>query len=184
MTTWTDKAGRLLSVLPAKDGSPARLVIGSAGTEPLGCVAFWLDGEADLAEVAVAMHAANGQPAPLILERPEVDPEVSAELGPLGVWLSEGGDVVLGFGTAAVPLDGMALKLAALIAATAEAARSRKREPEPDPADVTRLAALVVASREKHGGWPLDEGDLAADLLRAGVNIDAVNLPGEGDGHG
>lgn len=52
------------------------------------------------------------------------------------------------------------------------------QEPEPDPADVERLAVLVT------GASRMAPEDAARYLLRAGVSIDQVNLPGEGNGNG
>lgn len=172
MTSWTDKAGHVLAVMPADGLNPARLVIGQAEIEPLDCARFWLDGEADLAEVAVAMFTANGKPAPLILPRPEVNPEVSEHDGEIGVWLSHGGEVIIGMGGFCVrrSADG-ADKAAALIAGYAQASRSRK--PEPATADVERMAGLFTeASR-------MAPEDAARYLLRKGVT-----LPGGDGGNG
>jgi hypothetical protein len=161
LTTWTDEHGTKLRVLP---GIPAKLTIHEEGAADAGV--FELDDPGLFTDVSIEILKAAGHPAPVILQRPDIDPAVSADLGPLGVWLAEGGDVVLAFGSRsiAVPLQpAAALTLAALIAAYAEASGSR--DPEPDPADVERLASLVTeASR-------MSPGDAARYLLGKGVRL-------------
>jgi hypothetical protein len=172
VTTWTDKTGRMLAVMPAEGDSPARLVVALPGAAHP--VAFWLDGEADVAEVAVALFTANGHRAPVITPRPDVDVSAPLVFGPLRFRVAGRGVAVQAGAVREEWSPGRTRQVAGAMVALADAAESR-----PDLADVARLAALVVASREKRGGWPLDEGDLAADLLRAGVT-----LPAEGDGNG
>ena len=160
MPSWTDKTGRTLFVVPPDGSNPGRLAVGSED-EP----AIWLDGSIDAAEVAVALFTAQGQPAPVILPRPDIDPAVSADLGSFGVWLSDVGNVIFAFGSAAIDLEpGSALKVAALIAAYAEAATAA-RGAEPDPAGVEHLAALITeASR-------MSPEDAARYLLGKGVRL-------------
>lgn len=172
MTSWTDKAGHVLAVMPADDGNPARLLIGQAGTEPLDCARFWLDGEADLAEVAVALFAANGKPAPVITPRPDVDTSEPVNFrGFRLVAVDLGRQVRVEAGETCEVLPPHAVRqFAGLLVAFADAAEAAAG---PGPADVERMAALVTeASR-------MAPEDAARYLLRAGVT-----LPGGDGGNG
>ncbi len=180
MTSWTDKTGRTLEVIPAGDDNPARLVITLPGIA-YHPAAFWLDGETDLAEVAVALFAANGKPAPVITPRPDVDTGRQYDFGPLrmrvnprarGVDLEEG---VSSWHWA----PSVARQAAGCLVALADAA-----ETEPGPAEVDALAMVLMESNPTVMG--LDGArPTARRILAAGYRKPAgTTLPGEGSGNG
>jgi hypothetical protein len=129
----------------------------------------------DLPGVFAGLCAEAGIPVPVVLGRPEIDPAVSAELGPLGVWLAEGGDVVVAFGSrsTAVPLEpAAALEFAALVAAYAEA--RILQEAVPSAADVDALAAVLMEGNPTVMG--LDGArPTARRILAAGYRLEAGN---------
>ena len=175
-TSWTDKTGRTLTVMPAEGDKPARLVIALPGIAHHPAAVF-LDGETDLAEIAVAMHAANGKPAPVITPRPDVDTSEPVNFrGFRLVAVDLGRQVRIETGDACEVMPPHAVRqFAGLLVAFADAAEAAA---EPDPADVERLAVLVT------GASRMAPEDAARYLLRHGVSIDQVNLPGEGNGNG
>ena len=165
MTTWTDETGRSLTVEPADGDNPARLV-----TEAQGVTAsFWVTGSAR-EEVGAAILAACGLPAPVVLERPEIDPAVSASDGDFRVWLSDG--VVVSLGGACIERSAdRALGMAALLAAYALALKARKAEPP--AAEVDALAMVLVEGRDAmglDGARPLARRILAAGYRRGEGN--------------
>lgn len=177
MTNWTDFRGTLLEI--AGGDGRARLEVTSRAdlmgqTEPGSSRHVWLK-PGDLAGVAVALFKAAGQAAPVIIPRPDVDTTRSQEVGPWLLAVTRD----RGVGLARTDAPGRALapyearRLAGLLVAYADAA-----EAEPDPGDVERLAVLVT------GASRMAPEDAARYLLRHGVSIDQVNLPGEGNGNG
>lgn len=167
MTSWTDKTGRTLHVIPAGGDNPARLVIEVPG-KALHPVAFRLDGNADLAEIAVAMFAANGQPAPVITPRPNID--TSHPTPYEGITLSAEPDRVV-----RIAMDGGCVfrelePHAARVLAGALVTYADAVESEPDPADVKRLAEALAATGMA-AAWAAQYEDVARHLLRSGKVI-------------
>jgi hypothetical protein len=176
VTNWTDFRGTLLEI-GGGDGR-ARLEVTSRAdlmgqTEPGSSRYVWLK-PGDLAGVAVALYEAAGQPAPVIIPRPDVDPGTEYLFGPLRMRVSRARGVDLSAGNSSWHYDPSSARQAAgTLVALADAAGQ-----EPDPGDVERLAVLVT------GASRMAPEDAARYLLRAGVSIDAVNLPGEGGDRG
>lgn len=172
MTSWTDKTGRRLTVLRRDALNPARVVVTGLPREDghPDTVAFHLDGEADLAEVAVAMFTADGQPAPVITPRPEVTTR-RHQFGPylsLSVEPSRRVRVAMTGGGFEELEPSSARRLAGLLVAYADAA-----EQEPDPAEVDALAMVLM---EGTGGMGLDGArPLARRILAAGWKREARN---------
>ncbi len=91
---------------------------------------------ADFPALIAALYEAAGLPAPLILERPEIDPGTAKGVNVFTVDLDR--DLSVRVGTAkGVPLaPSVARHLASVIAAYADAAEAAR---EPDPDDLTEL---------------------------------------------
>ena len=118
-----------------------------------------------------ALYAAAGKPEPVILDRPDIDPQTCKGVNLFNVWLDRDRNVYVGRGgndTGLAP--SVARLLACLIAAYADAA-----EREPDPAEVEELATLLHDTRETgvkggHGEWDVRD---ARAILRAGYKREA-----------
>ena len=97
------------------------------------------------AGIAAAMHEAAGLPAPVILERPEIDPEGAAGINVFTVRLDRDLSVCVAgrAGHASPVAPSVARKLASVIAAYADAAEAARNEP--DPAEVEELAYVLRA---------------------------------------
>ena len=97
------------------------------------------------AGIAAAMHEAAGLPAPVILERPEIDPEGAAGVNVFTVGLDRDLSVCVSYGKQKpIPVaPSVARKLASVIAAYADAAEAARRAP--DPAEVEELAYILRA---------------------------------------
>lgn len=167
VTSWTDKAGHRLVVAPADGLNPARLEVALPDGEKYGFAArFWLDGEAGLAEIAVAMFAASGQPAPVITPRPDVDTRAGMDFGPLRLKVAERGRVAVQAGAVAETWPSSRVRqVAGAMVAYADAAES-----EPDPAEVEKLGNLIAEERSLAGS-----AELARKILRAGYQREAGN---------
>ena len=120
------------------------------------------------AGIAAAMHEAAGLPAPVILERPEIDPEGAAGVNVFTVGLDRDLSVCVSYGKQkAVPVaPSVARKLASVIAAYADAAQAH--QDEPDPAEVGELAAVIAADRDRAGHPHELDLHTAEVILRAG----------------
>jgi hypothetical protein len=112
---------------------------GSACVDPL-----------EIPGLTAALYEAAGQKPPVMLGRPDIDPQQTGALGRFGMWLDDG-QVVLAFsrqGTATLASDpvspAFARQLAAMLVVYADAADT----PDVDPAEVAELAAVIAGCPE------------------------------------
>lgn len=151
---YTDEDGRTLQagICEAPDHVLLKVTDGEAVAEV--CVK-----NEDMPGVTAALYEAARFPAPVILERPEISDAGIDAFGAAEI-SRDGGQVVIGCGPPLRLAPQAARKLAALIAAYADAA-----EGEPDPAEVGELAEAIRA--EIHPGYTVhglrpSESDRAA----------------------
>ena len=101
---------------------------------------------ADFPALIAELYEAAGLPAPVILERPEIDPEGAAGINVFTVRLDRDLSVCVAgrAGHASPVAPSVARKLASVIAAYADAAEAARNEP--DPAEVEELAYILRAA--------------------------------------
>jgi len=141
--TFTDQYGTELSV----SGETARAGCARVGiSERCG---IHVKAE-DFPALATALYEAAGLPAPVILERPEVDPEGAKGVNVFRVLLDDDLSVCVGYGShkAASVAPSVARHLASAIAAYADAAEAAHGI---DPAEVEELAGLMDAEMDHRG---------------------------------
>jgi hypothetical protein len=152
--TYTDGDGDKL-MIGAGTRSSLLLRVTSGGDDVAVAV-----GAADIPEFAAELYKAAGLPAPVILDRPVIDPRTGKGVNRFSVLPGADGTVLVsqGGGHDHVPLaPGVARLLAAVIAAFADAADAA------EPAEVKELTAVI---RKLANGTEID--DLARAILRAG----------------
>lgn len=161
---YTDEDGRTLLIGACEDPRHVYLRVTDGEAVAEVCVSA-----ADLPAETAKMRQAAGLPAPVILERPEIDPDAWLQSGPVRMGLTGDGEVMVGLGNAqsgAAPSD--IRHIAALLCAYADAA-----EAEPNPADLEALTGLIDAEGVVPGRDLA--GRLARSLLRGGVRMEARN---------
>ena len=116
---------------------------------------------ADFPALIAALYEAAELPAPVILERPEIDPEGAAGINVFTVRLDRDLSVCVAgrAGHASPVAPSVARKLASVIAAYADAAEAAR---EFDPAEVEELAELL----REHGDCASLRWDAARAVLR------------------
>lgn len=124
-----------------------------------------------------AVHAATGQPEPIVLERVTDAPLVSATRTPVGyVGLSERRDLVKVEDTGQVIDPTEARQIAAVLATYADLAEAEQTAaPEPDP--VEALARAMYAARAGTVGAPTDPLDIP-DCYRVQAQAALTHLEG------
>jgi len=118
----------------------------------------------DFPALTGALYEGAGLPAPVILERPEVD--LTADCSSVNIFtvtlepnLRSVGIRYHGAPNRAIVAPGPARVLAAVIAAYADVAQANRDEP--DPGEVEELAAAIRTAHHPHSGRPGD-GDRTA----------------------